>query len=217
VVLNSTGNDLVSTSSAAASNSVFRGCVFGFTQAAPTASSNAFSGANGGTIEVSNCSFVNFLQPFSLTGTQPVIAINDVFYDWVAGANWGAFLLGSVFDYTAADGTAPAFPGGFTNNVALGANNPFVTYSTAANYVIGTSDLHLNGGAGGLALTNTGHPLILDLDASRSDIGVYGGPKPLVDNGVPAFPFATSLTMPNLLESGDSLNVSSTGRVGPRY
>lgn len=217
LVLNSSSNDLVSVSAVAASNSVFRGCVFAYTQAAPASSANAFHGNNGGTIEITNCTFLNFAQPFALTGVQPVIAINNVFYDWVAGANWGTFLVGSVFDYNAAGGSAPAFPGGFTNNIALGANDPFVTYSTASNYVLGTSDLHLNGGAGGLALTNTGHPLILDLDASPSDIGAYGGPKPLVDNGVPAFPFVTSLTLPNLLESGDSLNVSSTGRVGPRY
>lgn len=146
-----------------------------------------------------------------------MIAINNVFYDWSPANNWGTFLAGSVFDYTAADNTAPAFPASFTNSVALGANNPFVNYNTTNNYVIGTSDLHLNGGAGGLALTNTGHPIILDLDASRSDIGAYGGPKPFNDNGIPPFPFVTTLTAPNLLQVGDSLNVSSTGRVGLRY
>jgi hypothetical protein len=57
------------------------------------------------------------------------------------------------------------------------------SYDEALNYQHGASDLHLNGGAGGLALTNTGHPLILDVDGSRSDVGAYGGPRPLVDNG----------------------------------
>ncbi|MBK6766712.1 MAG: hypothetical protein IPG71_10460 [bacterium] len=152
-----------------------------------------------------------------MTGIQPVIAINNIFYDWTGTPTWGTFLAGSVFDYNASDATAPAIPGAFTNHILLGANDPFVTYDEALNYVHGTSDLHLNGGTGGLALTNTGHPLILDVDATRSDVGAYGGPRPLVDNGIPAYPFVTSLTVPNLIESGDDLNVNSTGRVGPRY
>jgi len=195
---------------------VFKGCVLGFiggTQSGTT----YFNGNNGSPVEITNCTFVSVRQAFNLTGSQPVIAINNVFYDWTGTVTWGTFLAGSVFDYNASDASAPAVPGTFTNHILLGANNPFVTYDTALNYVHGTSDLHLNGGAGGLALTNTGHPLIFDVDATRSDVGAYGGPRPFVDNGVPAYPFVTSLTVPNLIESGDDLNVSSTGRVGPRY
>lgn len=195
---------------------VFKGCILGFiggTQSATT----YFSGNNGSPVEITNCTFVSVRSPFNLTGAQPVIAINNVFYDWTGTPTWGTYLAGSVFDYNASDATAPAIPGTFTNHILLGANDPFVTYDEALNYQHGTSDLHLNGGTGGLALTNAGHPLILDVDATRSDVGAYGGPRPLVDNGIPAFPFVTSLTVPNLIESGDDLNVNSTGRVGPRY
>jgi hypothetical protein len=193
-----------------------KGCILGFTGGAQS-STTYFNGANGSPVEITNCTFVSVRRPFDLTGAQPVIAINNMFYDWTGTPTWGTFLAGSVFDYNASDATAPVIPGTFTNHILLAANDPFVTYDEALNYVHGTSDLHLNGGAGGLALTNTGHPLILDVDGSRSDVGAYGGPRPLVDNGIPAYPFVTSLTVPNLIESGDNLNVNSTGRVGPRY
>lgn len=207
---------LISVPTAVNATLVVKGCVLGFLPAVQTGTVY-FSGANGSPVEITNCTFVSVRNPFNLTGSQPVIAINNVFYDWTGGPTWGTFLAGSVFDYNASDATAPAIPGGFTNHILLGANDPFVNYDEALNFQDVISNLHLNGGTGGLALTNTGHPLILNLDASRSDVGAYGGPRPLVDNGVTAYPFVTSLTVPNLIESGDSLNVSSTGRVGPRY
>ncbi len=207
---------LISVPTATNATTVVKGCVLGFT-GANQSSTTFFNGANNSPVEITNCTFVSVRSPFNLSGTQPVIAINNVFYDWTGTPTWGTFLVGSVFDYNASDATAPAIPGTFTNHILLGANDPFVSYDEALNYVHGASDLHLNGGTGGLALTNTGHPLILDVDGSRSDVGAYGGPRPLVDNGVPAYPFVTSLTVPNLIESGDNLNVNSTGRVGPRY
>ncbi len=207
----------VSVATTTNSTVVVRGCVLANTQASPGVNQVVASGANGSPVEVHNCSMVNFNRAFNLTGNQPLIAINNVFYDWTGTPSWGTYLAGSVLDYTAADATAPAFPAGSTDNISLGANNPFMNYSSATNYQIGTSDLHLNAGAGGLMLTNAGHPLVFDPDGSRSDVGAYGGPRPLVDNGIPAYPFPTSLTIPNLIESGDSLNVNSTGRIGPRY
>ncbi len=216
IVTNNGNGTIVSVPTAANSTIVVRGCILGFTGVTQT-SAIYFSGNNASPVEITNCTFVSVRQVFNLPGTQPVIAINNIFYDWTGTPSWGTFLAGSVFDYNASDATAPAIPGSFTNQILLGANNPFVTYDEALNYVHGTSDLHLNGGTGGLALTNTGHPSILDIDGSRSDVGAYGGPRPLVDNGVPAYPFVTSLTVPNLIESGDDLNVNSTGRVGPRY
>jgi len=215
-LLTSTFNGtMITVSTSTGGGFVMRGCILGLT--GPQTSTTYLSGANTGVVEITNCTFVSVRVPFNLSGVQPVIAINNIFYDWTAGSSWGAFLVGSVFDYNASDATAPAIPGGFTNHILLGANDPFVSYDEVLNYVHGTSDLHLNGGAGGLLLTDTGHPLILDVDATRSDVGAYGGPRPLVDNGITAYPFVTSLTMPNLIESGDDLNVNSTGRVGPRY
>lgn len=216
VITSSANGFLISVPTAVNATTVFKGCILGFTGGTQS-STIYFSGNNGSPVEITNCTFVSVRQAFNLTGSQPAIAINNVFYDWTGTPTWGTFLVGSVFDYNASDATAPAIPGTFTNHILLGANDPFVTYDEALNYVHGTSNLHLNGGTGGLALTNAGHPLILDVDATRSDVGAYGGPRPLVDNGIPAYPFVTSLTVPNLIESGDNLNVNSTGRVGPRY
>jgi len=39
----------------------------------------------------------------------------------------------------------------------------------------------------------------------------------MVDHGITAFPFALTLTIDNLVEVGDSVNVTSSGRIGPRY
>ncbi len=216
LVTNSANGVMITVPTAINATIVVKGCIMGFTGGTQS-NTTYFSGTNGSPVEITNCTFVSVRQAFNLTGSQPVIAINNVFYDWTGTPTWGTFLVGSVFDYNASDATAPAIPGTFTNHILLGANDPFVTYDEALNYVHGTSNLHLNGGTGGLLLTDAGHPLILDVDATRSDVGAYGGPRPLVDNGIPAYPFVTSLTVPNLIESGDDLNVNSTGRVGPRY
>ncbi|MCB1060266.1 MAG: right-handed parallel beta-helix repeat-containing protein [Calditrichaeota bacterium] len=216
-VLTSTANSTMFNVSVQTNSTLtLRGCILGF-NGTSASSSVYFSGNNGSPVEITNCTFVNCRQIFNLSGAQPVVAINNVLYDWTGGVSWGSYLAGSVFDYNASDATGPAIPGDFTNHVSLGANDPFVNYDESLNYQHGVSDLHLNGGTGGLLLTDAGNPLIFDVDASQSDVGAYGGPKPLVDNGVPSYPFVISLDVPNLLESGDDLNVSSTGRVGPRY
>ncbi len=210
------GGAVVSVSAGAGDGAVFRECVF--THLNPTAGASAsLSGINGGAIEVYNSVFLNFNRLFSLTGSQPLIAVNNIAIDWVLGSpSWGTYLPGSAVDYIAADNTAPAFPGTFTNTIALAANNPFVNYAAGSNYVIGTTDLHLTG-TGGALLTDTGHPSIYDIDSSRSDLGIYGGPLPFVDNGAPPYPFTTSMSIPSLIGIADSVNTSSSGRIGPRY
>jgi hypothetical protein len=142
--------------------------------------------------------------------------LNNIFWDWNPTASYGTLPVGSVFEYSASGNGAPAFPASFTNNISLGGNNPFVTYDNTF-YTYPASNLHLNALTGGLQCTDTGYPSILDLDSTASDLGVYGGPKPFVDHGIPAFPFALSLNIDNLVEVGDSVNVVSTGRIGPRY
>jgi hypothetical protein len=178
----------------------------------------ALAGVNGGAVEVYNNVFVNVRTPFSYSGSAQVIGLNNLFYDWGASPGWGTLPAGSAFEYTASDNSGPgAFPANFANNINLGANNPFVNYSTANNYIFNSSDFTLNNLAGGLACTNTGYPSILDLDSTRSDIGIFGGPKPWVIYGIPAYPFALTLNIDPLVEVGDSVSVTSTGRIGPRY
>lgn len=200
---------------ATSGNLICRNVVFSHGSAAGF--NNAFDGTHGGVVEIYNCVFVNAYQPFLLNGLPQVVGLNNIFWDWAAATGYGTLPAGSVFEYTAAGQGNPAFPVGFSNNISLSTNNPFVNYNNTSNYQIGVTNLRLNSSTGGLACTDAGYPSILDLNGSRSDLGVYGGPKPLIDNGVPAYPFAMTLIVDPLVEVGDSVGVNSTGRIGPRY
>ncbi len=165
-----------------------------------------------GVLEVYNSIFLNWDDIFLLvSGTPAAVIINNAAFDFVGGtASWGTIPGSSVVDYNASPAT-PAVPG--TNGVTI-PNNPFTTYDTALNYVIGTTDLHLIGGSN---LINAGNPGINDVDASRSDIGVYGGPRPLIDNGVPNYPWAVNVVnTPNVAGQGTPVNATAIGRVGPQ-
>ncbi|MBL0063218.1 MAG: hypothetical protein IPP40_17480 [bacterium] len=194
---------------------VFRGCVFA-QQNGITNSATFTGGASSGTLEIYNCVFLNSHYWLTLnTAGGPVIAVNNIFWDWFAtGSVIGTYNAGSVFDYNAAPST-PAFPG---TNVLTISTDPFVNYDEAVSYTGFNADLHLHA-TNGAALVNTGHPSLLDFtDGSRSDFGVYGGPKPLVDNGVPNYPWAVNVTAaPNLVGTGSPINATATVRVGPAY
>jgi hypothetical protein len=193
---------------------LFRNCIFASSSASNT--NACFSGtATSGTTELYNCVFLNYRTMFNLpSGAQPVIAVNNIFYDWGTSPTFGTYPTGtSIFDYNASEMlTAPG-----TNAIAISAN-PFTTYVPANNYVFGTSDLHL---AGGSALIDAGTPSLLDfagLGTTRSDCGVYGGPRPLVDNGVPNYPWAVNIALnPFLVGQGTNVNATAIGRVGPQY
>ncbi|MBU1920387.1 hypothetical protein KKG66_06045, partial [bacterium] len=101
-----------------------------------------------------------------------------------------------------------------TNGLLL-TSNPFVDYDESGIYIRDVSDLHL---APGSDCIDAGHPSLLDLDDSRSDMGCYGGTHPLIDTGAPAYPFTIQLDIdPSVIPVGDQLNVETTGRIGPRY
>jgi len=213
-VLNSSSNAAFYIQNNANGNIVVRNTVFNCIT--PNNAYTAITGINNGTVEIYNCAFLNFTRQFDLTGVPQVIGLNNIFWDWNATATYGNLPVGSVFEYTAAGQGSPTFPANFSNNISLGTNNPFVNYDNTS-YTFGTTNLHLNTNTGGNLCRDTGYPSIQDLDSTASDLGVYGGPKPMVDLGIPAFPFALSLVIDNLVEVGDSVNVTSTGRIGPRY
>lgn len=213
-VLNSASNAAFYIQNSAGGNIVVRNTVFNCVT--PNNAYTAMAGPHNGTVEIYNSVFLNFVRQFDLTGVPQVIGLNNIFWDWNATATYGNLPVGSVFEYSAAGQGAPTFPAIFTNNITLGANNPFVSYDNTS-YTFGTTNLHLNTNTGGLACTDAGYPSILDLDSTASDLGIYGGPKPMVDLGIPAFPIALTLTIDNLVEVGDSVNVVSSGRIGPRY
>ncbi len=170
--------------------------------------------STSGTVELYNCVFLGFSAPLTLsTAGGPVVGINNIFHDFLASPSVGTYNALSVWDYNAATTITP--PG---TNALLLAGDPFVLYDEALNYQHGTSDLHLDP-TNGASCINSGHPSLLDFtDGSQSDRGVYGGPKPLVDNGVPNYPWAVNILLnPNLVGVGTPVNATATGRVGPQY
>lgn len=195
--------------------SVFRNCVFAHNNGI-TNSVTFSGGAASGTLEIYNCVFLNQRVLFGLNPAGgAVIAVNNVLWDWNASSpGIGTYNAGSVFDYTAST-ASPVFPG--TNLITI-STDPFVNYDEANNYTGFNADLHLHA-TNGAALVNTGHPSVLDFtDGSRSDFGAYGGPKPLVDNGVPNYPWAVNVAAsPNLVGVGTPINGNATVRVGPAY
>jgi hypothetical protein len=171
--------------------------------------------STSGTVELYNCVFLNWRTPFNLSSAGgPVIAVNNFFYDWLATPSMGSYNPSSIWDYNAC-ATGVTTPG--TNGLAI-ESSPFVNYDEALNYQIGITDLNLDP-TNGAAFIDSGHPVLLDFtDGTRSDRGVYGGPKPLVDNGVPNYPWAVNIVLnPNLVGVGTPVNATALGRVGPQY
>ncbi|MCB9357408.1 MAG: hypothetical protein H6505_02455 [Calditrichaeota bacterium] len=211
--LTTTSSGLISVSDANYPLTV-RNCVF--VNRGGNANCRALSGvAASGTVEVYNSVFLNFRIPFSLsTAGGPVIAVNNIFYDWLTTPSFGSYNASSIFDYNSSESVVAA-PGTNTTSITT---NPFVNYNIANNYEIGITDLHLDP-TNGASLINSGHPSLLDFtDGSVSDRGVYGGPKPLVDNGVPNYPWAVNIVLnPNLVGVGTPVNATALGRVGPQY
>jgi len=198
------GLDLVNVSSGG--RTYFRNCLFATYLAANN--HNAVDGSTTRT-EFHNCTFLGFNDVFNMNCTEPSVFINNLFADW-GTASWGTVHPGSVWDYNGATSIAP--PG--THSIIL-PGNPFVNYSDAANFIYGTSDLRIVPASPAF---NGGHPDILDLDGSVSDLGIYGGPTPMVDTGAPAYPFAiTVATSPATALVGTNVDLNSVGRIGPQY
>lgn len=185
-----------------------RNCLFAHVN--PSSSSGkAFNGYIHD-LSVINCTFLSYYSLFGITGNNSLLFLNNIVYDWTTSPNWGSYPIGAVFDYNASSGDIP--PG--TNGLLL-TSNPFVDYDESGIYIRDVSDLHL---APGSDCIDAGHPSLLDLDDSRSNIGCYGGTHPLIDTGAPAYPFAIQLDIdPSVIPVGDQLNVETTGRIGPRY
>lgn len=198
------GLDLVNVSSGG--RTYFRNCLF----ASYLAASN-HNAVDGSTIrtEFHNCTFLGFNDVFNMNCSEPSVFINNLFADW-GTASWGTVHPGSVWDYNGSTSIAP--PG--THSIVL-PGNPFVNYSDVLNFNYGTSDLRIVPAS---PAYNGGHPDILDLDGSVSDLGIYGGSTPMVDTGAPAYPFAISVaTTPATALVGTNVDLNSVGRVGPQY
>jgi hypothetical protein len=195
------------------SGGVIRNCVIAasVTPGAGNSWAVGYSSAIGGVLEVYNSVFLNWDDIFILpAGSPAAVIINNAGFDFVGTPSWGTIPGSSVIDYNA----APASPGTIGTNFVTIPSNPFVTYDTALNYVIGTTNLNLIGGSN---LIDAGNPGINDVNLTRSDIGVYGGPRPLIDGGVPNYPWAVNVTnTPNVVGAGTPVNSTAIGRVGPQ-
>lgn len=89
-------------------------------------------------------------------------------------------------------------------------------YDTAFNSLVSNfprqSDFHLSPNS---LLIDAGNPISPpDRDASRADIGIYGGQTPYDEFGIPDYPFVIELEIPASVPQNGVLNIGSTGRVG---
>jgi hypothetical protein len=188
-------------------SAVFRNCIFAGLEGGAS-SMSAFAGTPR-FLSVSNCVFTSWGTLFNCAGTFGFSFVNNIVHDWNGAGSWGTFTAGGTVDYNASFTVPPIG----TNGMLLFAN-PFTLYNAGSGYQSGVSNLHLTAGSG---LIDAGLPTLFDRNGSRSDMGVYGGPYEFVDDGAPDYPFVISITVPAAIIAGDSLQVNSTGRVGPRY
>jgi WD40 repeat protein len=79
-----------------------RNCVF-INQGGGTNGRAIAGGSASGTVELYNCAFLNWKRyPFALsTAGGPLIAINNIFHDWLASPTFGSYNAVSVWDYNA--------------------------------------------------------------------------------------------------------------------
>jgi len=159
---------------------------------------------------VGNCVFLGCARVFQTASLFPMLVYNCVAYDWSGTDYWGTAPAGATFEYNASSDVAPPGVGG----VLLTAN-PFVDYDPAADWD-DADDLRLDPTLGAPCV-DSGQPALLDLDGSRSDMGLYGGPRPFVDGGVPSFPFVLTLDVPGAITVGDPLPIEAPGRIGRSY
>lgn len=185
-----------------------RNCLFAFHGPA----SNAYPAIYGTPTSVlmENNVFLGYPLIFNTTGAFTLVFKNNIAHDWIGTSYWGFYPGGGTgWSYNASSTIAP--PG--TDGILL-AGDPFVNYDETANYIYGSSNLHFNAGS---PCIDAGNPAILDLDNSRSDMGIYGGPTPHVDGGAPNYPFAIDLTIPANMSAGQQLPIQATGRIGAGY
>jgi len=191
-------------------NAIVKSTVFHFR--GPDGAGNFTAYAIDGTassLVVEQCAFLNYKVLFNLTNSFPLSFRNNVIYDWRSNANWGIYPGdGAGWSFNASSTLAP--PG--TDGILL-PGDPFVNYDETANYIYGVSDLHVTGSP----CVDAGDPAVLDLDGSRSDMGIYGGPTPHVDGGAPNYPFTIAFDVPSSMTAGQQLPIQATGRIGAGY
>ena len=194
---------------------IVRNCLIDLNNVGST--SHTFEGAPDW-FRVENCTIIGAGQMFGFTGTFAFAFVNNLVWDWWYNGccgNWGTYPLSNVIEYNACQEVVTNFsPGPIGTNAVTLTTNPFVNYDGTAGTEFPTGGLHL---APGCPAIDAGSPGSHDLDGSATDIGAYGNTSPFIDGGSPAFPTVIDLQVSSSVSLGDSINVQSTGRIGPRY
>jgi hypothetical protein len=126
----------------------------------------------------------------------------------------GPFFFG--YNHTHAPGGAtlnnPSFmvPGAFSTGDPL-----FVNHTLSAPFDIATVDLRLSEDSPAIDQGRIG-PSFNDIDGTRNDCGVYGGPFPFrTGGGTPALPVVIALEVtPARVQPGGTIQIRVTGKIG---
>jgi hypothetical protein len=103
---------------------------------------------------------------------------------------------------------------GFQTNLQSGTGNILCSPTDFVNLNFSsprTSNYHLSPTS---VLRDAGNPTVFDVDSTRSDIGIYGGLNPMVDNGTPAFPFVSELDVPMVVPQSGAVRFYVRGVIG---
>lgn len=170
---------------------------------------NCIDGMVGSQLVIQNCIMIGFSELFNISGSPAFLFYNNIMYNWGVNPTFGVMPTAGTINYNASSILVP--PG--TNGILLN-SNPFISYNQAGNYQWNNSDVHLISNS---PCIDGGNPVLLDIDGSPSDMGIYGGPNPYTDSGAPNYPFVGSTTIPPAITVGNSLPVRAIGRIGRNY
>lgn len=188
---------------------------------------NAVPAANTGLIYLQNGAGVNVAYNLFLnTTSSPSFGRPDIYVSTGAPEIYSNGFVNSPYNILDPQGNAFITNNGFYNSTPVGLNpidaNPdFENFdSDNAELDLETLDenefnLKLASGSGWIDLGRTGTPY-LDLDGSRSDIGLYAGPTSFSDGrGAPSVPVVIQFQVsPTTVSPSGTITITATGRIG---
>jgi len=162
---------------------------------------------------VMNNLFVNCQNGLTIDG--PVTIVNNI------------FMNGTGSQITNSGGSPSISYNCFFNNSANGSTGiesilddpDFVDFGdndtyTSQSYDDDSYDFHLQASSPGI---DAGNALFdyFDLDGTRNDVGVYGGPFPIGTTGAPTIPVVNSISVsPTTVSPSGTITINATGRIG---
>lgn len=188
---------------------------------------NAIPNGNTGLIYISNGSGVVVAYNLFLnTSSTPSFVRPDIYITSGAPEIYSNGFVNSVSNVTDPQGNAFLTNNGFYNASPIGLNpieaSPDFENFDSENAELDLEtldenefDLTLASGSGWINLGRTG-TLYLDLDGSRSDIGLYAGPTSFSDGrGAPSVPVVINFQVsPTRVSPTGTITITATGRIG---